>query len=548
MRVALLSNVNIDLVGKALKAPDATWIPPGYGEWVVPTYAQGAAQMREFGPDQIVLVLDGTALLDGVEDGVAEQELVGHLAHVERLVDSFPHSRVVVSTIDLPARAIRPASAGRPEEHWAHLWRTGVEDLARRTTNVHVLDLARLVSDAGRTAFYSQKMWYLGGQPYAMSAVKVLAAAVDEALRLPGRTRKKVMVVDLDNTLWGGVVGEDGPHGLVIGPSGAGAAYRDVQRRLLELSRTGVLLAAVSKNEPADARAAFDDNRQMVLAYDDFVSVAASWNPKPDAILALAERLNLGLSSFVFLDDNPVEREAVRQSLPEVTVLDFPRDVAALPQVVADAAAEHFWAERLTAEDEAKADQYRQEAARAEARDASGDMDDYLRGLDVLITIGEMGEAQRARTAQLTQKTNQFNVLTRRYSGEELGQVQEQPGQHVYVVNVSDRFGDAGQVAVVMVEIDGDQASLGNLLMSCRVMGRAIEDGVLTAIEDRLAANGVRTLHAAYERTERNTPVQDLFDRMGFERVEGTNERSTYVRDLATPATGRRNLHRVDWA
>ena len=547
MRVALLSNVNIDLVGKVLKAPTDTWIPPGYGEWVVQTYEQGAAGLREFDPEQIVLVLDGTALLDGVNDGTAEHEVLGAVAHVERLVVAFPHSRVVVSTIDLPARTIRAASAGRPEEHWAFLWRSQVEDLARRTTNVHVFDLARLVSDAGRTGFYSQKMWYLGGQPYTMSATKVLAAAIDEALLLPGRTRKKVMVVDLDNTLWGGVVGEDGPEGLVIGPSGAGAAYRDVQRRLQELTHTGVLLAAVSKNEPSDALAAFEDNRQMVLKHDDFVSVAASWDPKPDAIQGLADRLNLGLSSFVFLDDNPVEREAVRRALPEVTVLDFPRDVAALPQVIADAAAEHFWTEHLTAEDEAKADQYRQEAARAEARDVSGDMDEYLRGLDVRITIGEMGEAQRARTAQLTQKTNQFNVLTRRYSAEELAWLREQPGQHVYTVDVSDRFGDAGQVAVVMVEVDGDEAAIANLLMSCRVMGRAIEDSVLTAIEQRLRSDGVRTLHAAYERSERNTPVRDFFDRMGFEQVDDTGVRTTYVRDVAAPAVDRRDLHRVEW-
>ena len=244
----------------------------------------------------------------------------------------------MVSTLDFPARAIRPASAGRPEEHWAFAWRSALEDLAARSPNVHVLDLARLVSDMGRTGFYSPKMWYLGGQPYAMSAIKVLAAAIDETLLLPGRTRKKVMVVDLDNTLWGGVVGEDGPAGLVIGPSGAGAAYRDVQRRLKELARTGVLLAAVSKNEPADALAAFEQNRRWCWTRR-LRRHRRELGPQTGGIRSLAERLNLGLASFVFLDDNPVEREAVRQALPEVTVLDFPRDVAALPQVVADAAA-----------------------------------------------------------------------------------------------------------------------------------------------------------------------------------------------------------------
>ena len=547
MRVALLSNVNLDLVGKALKAPTETWIPSGYGEWVVHTYAHGGAELRGFDPDQVVLVLDGTALLDGVADEAVEHELAGHIANVERLASSFPESRVVVSTLDFPARAIRPASAGHPEEHWSFAWRSALEELAARSLNLHVLDLARLVSDVGRTGFYSTKMWYLGGQPYAMSAIKVLAAAIDEALLLPGRTRKKVMVVDLDNTLWGGVVGEDGPAGLVIGPTGAGAAYRDVQRRLKELARTGVLLAAVSKNEPADALAAFEQNRQMVLDHDDFVAVVASWDPKPDAIKLLADRLNLGLESVVFLDDNPVEREAVRRALPEVTVLDFPRDVAALPRVVTDAAATHFWVERLTAEDEAKADHYRQEAARSDARESSVDMDDYLRQLDVRTTIGEMGEQQRARTSQLTQKTNQFNVLTRRYSAEELARLQCQPDQRIYTFDVSDRFGDAGQVGVVMVEVDGEEARIGNLLMSCRVMGRAIEDGVLAAIEERLSIEGVRTLYAAYQRSERNTPVQDLFDRLGFERLDELEAGVTYRREVGSPAPERRELHTVEW-
>lgn len=547
MRVALLSNVNLDLVGKALRLPSQTWVPPGYGEWVVLGYRQGGGPLRDFGPDQLVVVLDGTALVDGVEDAAVEDELRRNLAHVARLADAFPHCRLLVSTLDFPARAIRPASAGRPEERWSYVWRQGLEELTRAAAHVHVLDLARLVSDVGRSAFYSPKMWYLGGQPYAMSAVKLVAAAIDDALARSTRIRKKVMVVDLDNTVWGGVVGEDGPSGLVIGPSGVGAAYRDVQRRLKELAATGVLLAAVSKNEPADALAGLEDNPQMVLAPDDFVAIIAGWGPKPEAIALLADRLNLGLSSFVYLDDNPVEREAVRKSLPDVTVLDFPRDVASLPQVVEDAAASHFWVDRLTTEDAAKAEQYRQEASRAEFRDAVDDMDDYLRQLDVRITIGEMAESQRTRAAQLTQKTNQFNVLTRRHTAEELARLAATADHHVYTVTVADRFGDSGQVAVVMVRVAGATAHIENLLMSCRVMGRAIEDSVIAAVERHLAEEGVHTVEATYERSPRNTPVADLFDRLGYERQSQTEDRVSYRREIGAPAPGRRDLHVVTW-
>ena len=465
MRVALLSNVNLDLVGKALKVPSETWIPPGYGEWVVLTYEQGSAALRDFGPDQVVVVLDGTALVDGVADAAVEDELGAHLAHVARLAAAFPHSRIVVSTLDFPARAIRPASAGRPEERWSASWRQGLEGLARAgRQRPRPRPRPPRVGRRPDGLLLAEDVVPRAASPTRCPPRSSSPRPSTRPSALPTRTRKKVMVVDLDNTIWGGVVGEDGPAGLVIGPSGVGAAYRDVQRRLKELAATGVLLAAVSKNEQADAVAGLEDNAQMVLAPDDFVAILAGWGPKPEAIASLAERLNLGLSSFVYLDDNPVEREAVRQALPDVTVLDFPRDIAALPQVVADAAAEHFWVDRLTAEDEAKGDQYRQEAARAEFRDAAGGMDDYLRQLDVRITIGEMAEAQRSRTAQLTQKTNQFNVLTRRHTAEELGRLAAVPDHHIFTVAVADRFGDAGQVAVVMVRRRRGTAHIENLL------------------------------------------------------------------------------------
>lgn len=547
MRVALLSNVNLDLVSKALRRPSSVWSPPGYGEWVIHTFEQGAGALRDFGPEQILVILDGAALVDGVDDDSVHDELNRCMAHVERLAGLFPHVRLVVSTLDFPARRIRPASAGTPEERWAASWRSAAESLAHRIRNVAIFDLERLITDVGRSGFYSAKMWYLGGQPYAMSSVKLLAGALDVALRRLAIARKKVMIVDLDNTLWGGVVGEDGPAGLVIGPSGPGAAYRDVQRRLKELSRTGVLLAAVSKNERRDAIAAFEKNQQMVLDAEDFVAIVATWDPKPEGIRGLAAQLNLGLDSFVFLDDNPVEREAIRQAIPEVTVLDFPRDVAALPRVVEVAAAEHFWIDRLTAEDESKTSQYQQEAKREDFRATADNMDDYLRQLEVKIMIGEVDDARRSRTAQLTQKTNQFNVLTQRHSAEELGRLRELPGHHTFAVSVSDRFGDSGQVGVVMVEVDGTTATVSNLLMSCRVMGRAIEDATFAAIEKHLVDQGVATILAAYERTERNTPVAGLFDRLGFDRVEESGDRTSYRRSTGAPAPQRRELHVVIW-
>lgn len=520
MRVALLSNVNLDLVSQALSSKHLMYPNEGYGQWVQEAIAPSES-LGSFHPEVIVLILDGFSLIEGIEDTVeAERELQTVAGYCQRLAESYPSAYVLVSSIDIAPRRILEADRVRPEHNLVCLWERSLDELMLQTPNLHLFDLRTLIEEVGRSAFYSDKMWYMASVPYSMKAVSVLAEAIDARIQRMRTARKKVLVLDLDNTLWGGVLAEDGLDGIQLSRSLLGATYRDAQLRIKELKRLGILLAIVSKNDEAEVRRVLLEHPQMVLRADDFVAIVANWEPKAENIARLADTLNLGLDSFVFLDDNPVEQEAVRRALPEVTVVDFPRDVSRLPELVRRLASDLFFTTRVTDEDYARTQQYQQEVRRREALNAAVSIDDYLISLQISVVLEEMRDQQIQRVAQLTQKTNQFNLVTARFTPEELFAYRSKPGNRVFVASVSDRFGDSGLVFVMMVSTDSDVASIDNLLMSCRVMGRHIEDAVVDAVEGLLRQAGVRRMVARYVPTTRNKPVAELMDRLDYQLID----------------------------
>lgn len=544
MRLALLSNVNLDLLHPVLAESFQLYSPAGFGQWVQECIAPSEG-LTAFAPDVFALLLDGTALVEAAPD--PEAEIDAALRHVERLAQTQRAARVFVSTIDVRPVKVTPADALPAGDALAARWASGLTRLVSAFDNVHLFDLARLVAEHGRSQIYSDKMWYLGSVPFNLKATTIISEALLRRITSTTTPRKKVLVVDLDNTLWGGVLGEDGMEGIILGGSLHGAAYRDAQLRIRELAQTGILLAIVSKNDEDLVLEALREHPQMVLREGDFAAIKANWRPKHKNIIELAEDLNLGLDSFVFLDDNPVEREAVRIEVPEVSVVGFPKDVSRLPRVVAGLFEDYFFAERLTAEDAARTEQYRAEARRQVAKATAGSLEDYLATLDIAITLGHASEQQLARTAQLTGKTNQFNLRTARYSVEELTAYRAQPGNHIFVASVSDRYGDNGLVFVLMVSTQPGVATIDNLLMSCRVMGRHIEDAIVAAVEERLSAEGVSHIRGVFIPTARNTPVRDLLDRLGYQRVGEGETLVEYERAIGSAAPGRLQLHTVAW-
>jgi FkbH-like protein len=274
----------------------------------------------------------------------------------------------------------------------------------------------------------------------------------------------------------------------------------------------------------------------MVLKRDDFVSIQANWNPKHENLKKIAEQLNLGLDSFVFLDDNVVEQESIRANLPEVTVADFPADIAKLPGAIHDLYRRYFWTWRETAEDRAKTAQYHEEAKRTREMASAASIDDYLLAMNIEIALDVVRPETMERVVQLINKTNQFNVCTLRMNRPQMESFARAEGQDVFTAHVRDRYGDSGLVAVVMVRRSGERAVVDNFLMSCRVMGRQIEEAIIYGVERRLFGEGVRLIESQYIPTAKNQPVAALWDRLGYEPVPSEGDGKSYRKTLGPDA------------
>ncbi len=328
--------------------------------------------------------------------------------------------------------------------------------------------------------------------------------------------RKKCLILDLDNTLWGGVLGEDGIDGIQLGGEYPGKAYSYWQRALLQLSRTGVILAVCSKNNEADVQEAWESNPHMVLKREHFSASRINWQDKATNIRDIAAELNIGLDSMVFLDDNPAERELVKQLLPQVEVPDFPTKPYLLMPFFKQLVDKYFRIYSVTKEDLAKTEQYRSNALRRAEQSRFADLDQYLYSLDMQLDIIPADEHNLPRIAQMTQKTNQFNLTTHRYSEADVQQRLDK-GWHVYCVRVSDRFGDSGITGAMFLQpMGGEEVNIDSLLLSCRILGKGIEDAFVKTVLNLLRLDGYRKLTADYIPTAKNGQTADFYDRLGM--------------------------------
>lgn len=535
MKIAVLSNVNLDMLLATLGKEQEVFSAEGYGQWVSYALAENK-DLTTFAPKLIFLWLDGNALLENCASWQqAETEIANNISYVKQMTTHYFNSTIVATTIDCrPAAVGVLAQDGLANKAMAK-WREELYSAAAETNNLLPLDLANIIANEGRNKIYDDKLWYMGSIPYGIKSISVFAQAINELIAKFSMTRKKVLVVDLDNTLWGGVVGEDGPLGVELGTSKVGAAYRDAQKRIKAIRDTGILLAVVSKNNPAEVHEIFTTNPCMVLHEDDFVIIKNNWQQKFENIKSLATELNLGLDSFVFLDDNNVEREAVKINLPMVNVPNFPKNVADLPKTIEKIYNDYFWCARQTAEDVDRTKQYQQETARKIAQQAAGTIEDYLKSLEIKIDLCEVKDEQIERTVQLLNKTNQFNTNTVRMDKQEFLNYRNNPDNHVYVANVADKYGDSGLVVELLAHKDGNSLVIDNFLMSCRVMTRQIENAVVAAVADKAKEMGLSSVKASYIKTAKNKPVEDLWEKLGLKLIKQDGEDKYY--EVALPYT-----------
>lgn len=396
-----------------------------------------------------------------------------------------------------------------------------------------LLDTAALAETVGLSQWHDPVQWTLGKFPFAHTIMPIYADWVGRLIATARGKARKCLVLDLDNTLWGGVIGDDGLAGIVLGNGNpAGEAYLTIQHTALALRERGVVLAVSSKNDDQVARSAFRSHPEMLLKEEHIAVFQANWQDKASNLKAIAETLNIGIDSLVLLDDNPAERAQVRGALPQVAIPELPDDPAFYAETLL--AAGYFEAIGFTADDKRRADQYQANAARAELLGAASDLESYLRTLEMQATCGPFDRIGRARITQLINKTNQFNLTTRRYSESEVEAFENSVSGLTLQVRLTDRFGDNGMVSVVIcVEQDGDWI-IDTWLMSCRVLNRKLEQATLNYIVSSAKAAGVRALIGEYFKTDRNGMVKDHYGRLGFESIHINDHGSRWRLETAS--------------
>jgi FkbH-like protein len=392
-----------------------------------------------------------------------------------------------------------------------------IDDL-RDTPDV-LLDVAALAETVGLAQWHSPTQWNVAKLAFDQRLIPLYAEHVCRVIAaLRGKSRK-CLVLDLDNTLWGGTIGDDGIEGITLGQGDAtGEAFLEVQRTALALRDRGIVLAVSSKNDDAVARTAFAAHPDMLLRADHIAVFQANWNDKATNIAAIARELSLGIDALVFLDDNPVERNFVREALPQVAVPELPHDPALYSRTLA--AAGYFETVAFSAEDRKRAEYYQDNARRVALQSNVGDLDAYLASLEMRISFRPFDEEGRARIAQLINKSNQFNLTTRRYSEAEVAGIEADPEVLSLQVRLVDRFGDNGMIGVVVARPrDAETLEIDTWLMSCRVLGRRVEHAVLREIVLQARARGVSKLIGVYLPTAKNAMVAEHYAKLGFALV-----------------------------
>ena len=395
-----------------------------------------------------------------------------------------------------------------------------LNEVLRARADANGVDLVAIDEAAARDglrAWHDPALWHRSKQEVSPARAPSYGELVGRLIAARQGRSYKCLVLDLDNTLWGGVIGDDGMDGIVLGQgSPLGEGFTSVQEYAKDLARRGVILAVSSKNDEANALEPFEKHPEMVLRRADIASFQANWSDKAANLRAIAADLNIGLDALVFLDDNPFERNFVREQLPMVAVPEVPDDDPALvPGVLADAG--YFESLGITAEDLERTSQYQENRARSELQASAGDMDSYLRALDMRMVWNRFDAVGRQRVVQLINKTNQFNLTTRRHTDADISAIMADPNSFGLQIRLLDRFGDNGIIAIVIGRITGDKTvTIDTWLMSCRVLGRGVERTTLNLVAEQARALGAMRLVGEFIPTKKNGMVRDHYEKLGF--------------------------------
>ena len=514
VRLAIAGNFATQFLAKgfglalASRGLAATMHECDYNQWQQEALDPDSA-LYKFAPTHVLLTLCAPELAygslrnpDAIADAVA--------GAVSRLLASTT-AQVFVTLPEPLAEEITDWSA-------AYHWRDRVQaELRTRLADARVtlIDLEPLIRQAGAAAWYDQRYYETAKLPFHPDRTPAVLARLADAIAGHVTQRVKLVIVDLDDTLWGGRVGDDGWDGIDLDPAGAGRHFLAMQMFLQGLREQGVVLAIASKNHPEPVEEVFARRRELLLARADFVTAEIHWDPKSESVARILERLGLSTAGVVFLDDNPVERAEVARRFPDLLIPELPEDPARrVPMLLASGL---FDRRLVTEESRNRSRMYGENAQRDGALAGAGDIADFLRNLEMEMEVSDV-RASRERVLELIHKTNQFNLTTRRYNWDQLTAAIT-PGFGM-CYRLRDRFGDNGIISVVLVALEGDAARIDLWLMSCRVLGRQAEEAILAEVAARAAALGATHLSGDFIASAKNRLVADLYPRLGFDTLD----------------------------
>jgi len=531
-RLAVLSNSTMDLIVPALVASAARHgialqvIQPAYDQ-VAQEALTPDSKVNNSKPDAVLFALDYRALPlklslgDGETSSATVQGVIDYLQSLRNGIKTNCNAVCIFQTFAPPIRVL----FGSLDRALPGTLRSLIDSVNHELAEFVLgsgdvlLDVAALAETVGLADWHDPQLWNMAKFPFSDQLIPLYADHVARTVAAIRGKSRKVLILDLDNTIWGGVIGDDGLDGIKVAQGDArGEAHLAVQRLALELRQRGIVLSVCSKNTDEVAREPFEKHPEMLLKLDHIAVFQANWNDKATNIQAISEELSLGLDAMVFLDDNPVERGLVRKLLPQVAVPELPEEPAYYARTLA--AAGYFEAVAFASEDLKRAGFYQDNAKRASLQKQVGGVDAYLASLDMTITFQPFDATGRARIAQLINKSNQYNLTTRRYTDPEVTAAEIDPAVFTLQVRLADIFGDNGMISVVICRpAEAGAWEIDTWLMSCRVLGRKVEQMVLREILRHARAAGIQKLNGVYKPTDRNKLVIDHYSKLGFSKV-----------------------------
>jgi FkbH-like protein len=493
-----------------------------------------ASELYQFRP-QVLLILTGG------RDVLAKPDMAQDAAQVHALIEQefaswsslwetfYQHTgcTIIQNNFDLPdTRPFGHYELQLPGSLTYYLMHLNLHLATHKPEYVILHDLEALTAYYGKVHWNDPRFFHHSKQACSFDCLPAYAESLASIIRARFGLGRKCLVLDLDNTLWGGIVGDDGVAGLEIGEgTPVGEAHLTLQQYARSLKERGILLAVCSKNELENAQAPFSEIPDMALKLDDFASFVANWEPKSENLRRIARELNIGLDSLVFIDDNPAERAIVRQFLPEVAVPELPDDPALYVRAIE--ARHYFEPLAFSDEDRQRTRFYLEDRERNSLAQSVTNMQDFLGQLDMVATIQPFNEVDLDRIAQLVARSNQFNLTTQRYSRAQLSDFMNDPAYVTRSVRLQDRFGDNGLIAVWLGKMNGTTLTIDTWLMSCRVLMRGVEQHLLNHVIEHARANGVTRIEGCYIPTKKNKLVEEHYAKLGFTLVTTQPDKTT---------------------